>query len=231
MTLLLSARRWIARRGFERTYPVLMRDTACTEPLVAALAPQTGERILYVRGTQAEPVLAFARRFPGTAFVGLEASAERAAVTQAEAKAAGLSKRAAVTQAEAKAAGLSNVKAFVSEARGSMPFPPASFDKVALVMALHSERREANLRIARELLRVLKRRGSLLASDLDAACGAQEGALLKVASMMFGEARIQPHADGTWPDILSDAGFARVKRVCSHSILVARVTVVQASRR
>ncbi|WP_082167304.1 methyltransferase domain-containing protein [uncultured Methylobacterium sp.] len=215
MTLLLSARRWIARRGFERTYPVLMRDTACTEPLVAALAPQTGERILYVRGTQAEPVLAFARRFPGTAFVGLEASAERAAVTQAE----------------AKAAGLSNVKAFVSEARGSMPFPPASFDKVALVMALHSERREANLRIARELLRVLKRRGSLLASDLDAACGAQEGALLKVASMMFGEARIQPHADGTWPDILSDAGFARVKRVCSHSILVARVTVVQASRR
>lgn len=215
MTLLLSARRWIARRGFERTYPVLMRDTACTEPLVAALAPQTGERILYVRGTQAEPVLAFARRFPGTAFVGLEANAERAAVTQAE----------------AKAAGLSNVKAFVSEARGSMPFPAASFDKVALVMALHSELREANLRIARELLRVLKRRGSLLASDLDAACGAQEGALLKVASMMFGEARIQPHADGTWPDILSDAGFARVKRVCSHSILVARVTVVQASRR
>ena len=192
-----------------------MRDTACTEPLVAALAPQTGERILYVRGTQAEPVLAFARRFPGTAFVGLEANAERAAVTQAE----------------AKAAGLSNVKAFVSEARGSMPFPAASFDKVALVMALHSELREANLRIARELLRVLKRRGSLLASDLDAACGAQEGALLKVASMMFGEARIQPHADGTWPDILSDAGFARVKRVCSHSILVARVTVVQASRR
>lgn len=215
MALFLGARRWIARRGFERTYPVLMRDTACTEPLVAALAPESGERILYVRGAQAEPVLALARRFPGTAFVGLEADAERATLMRAE----------------AAAAGLSNVKAFAYEAGGRMPFPPASFDKVAFVMALHSLRPEEKLRIARESLRVLRRRGSLLASDLDLARGAQEGALVKVASMVFGEERLRPHRDGTWPDILSEAGFARVKRLGSHSVLAGRVAVVRASRR
>lgn len=215
MTLFLGARRWIARRGFERTYPVLMQDTACTEPLIAALAPASGERILYVRGTQAEPVLALARRFPGTAFVGLEADAERAAVMRAD----------------AVAAGLANVKAFACEAHGRMPFPPASFDKAALVMALHSEPPEGKLRITRELLRVLRRQGSLFASDLDAARGLQEGALLKVATMMFGEAHLRPHTDGTWPDILSEAGFARVKRLGSRSVLVARVGVVRASRR
>lgn len=192
-----------------------MRDAACTEPLIAALAPEPGERILYVRGAQAEPVLALARRFPGTAFVGLEASAERAAVTRAE----------------AMEAGLSNVKAFTWEVHGRMPFPPASFDKAASVMALHSEPPEVKLRITRELLRVLRRRGGLLASDLDAARGAQEGALLKVASMVFGEARLRPHTDGTWPDILSEAGFARVERLGSHSVLAARVAVVRASRR
>ncbi|AWB24297.1 class I SAM-dependent methyltransferase [Methylobacterium currus] len=215
MALILGARRWIARRGFERTYPVLMRDPACTEPLIAALAPEAGERILYVRGPQAEPVLGLAKRFPGTKFVGLEADAERAAATRAD----------------AAAAGLTNVKAFAYEAHGRLPFPPASFDKAASVMALHSEPPEGKLRIARELLRVLRRQGSLLASDLDAARGAQEGALVKVASMMLGEPRLQPHTDGTWPDILSEAGFARVKRLGSHSVLVARVALVRASRR
>lgn len=215
MTLLFGPRRWLANRTFRTAYPILLKHPACSEALFAAVAPQPGERILLVRNAHTGSVVPFAQLHPEAHFVSLEHD-------EASFSTAGR---------EIQALGAVNIEPSRPGELALLPFADASFEKVVSLMNLHTAMPEPRLVTAREMLRVLRRKGSVYAADLDAATTAAERSLLKIANLALGHERMQPHVDGTWPDILAAAGFARVKRISMQTADAIRIGVVRAQRR
>ncbi|MBX9931240.1 MAG: class I SAM-dependent methyltransferase [Methylobacterium sp.] len=215
MTFFLDPRPWIARRTFRSAYPRILRDPICTEALFEAVAPQPGERVLHVRKADTVSVIALAKLQPEARFVSLEPD-ERSL---------------GATVREIETLGAANVQPVTASEPRRFPFADASFDKVVSSMNLHTEAPEPRLAMAREMLRVLRRKGLLYAADLDAPTTPQEQGFLKVANFVLGAERIQPHIDGTWPDVLAAAGFSRPKRLASNAFESLRIGVVRAQKR
>lgn len=125
---------------------------------------------------------------------------------------------------------LENLETVHTKEGDCLPFEALTFDKVVSVLALHRMPMDRKVTFAAEMLRVLRRGGTLHVADLDVPSTPREGAILKAAGAEFGSDCIQPHRDGAWVDALTKAGFKGVRRVSSHSIITGRVTVVVARR-
>lgn len=215
MSPLFHLRSWIARRTFQVGYPRILKHPVCTEALFKAVAAQPGEEILYIRNTNAIFVGAIAINQPEAHFVSLEPD-ERSFATALK---------------QIRKSGVKNVQLVRLDEALRFPFADALFDKVISLMNLHTVAPEPRLAMASEMFRVLRRKGLLFAADLDTPMTLQEHSFMKVASFTLGAERIQPHVDGTWPNILTAAGFSRAKRVSTQSSDSLRIGVVRAQRR
>jgi cyclopropane fatty-acyl-phospholipid synthase-like methyltransferase len=183
------------------------------ELLLASLAPQAGERILHLSVRGARSGLALAKQFPEAYFVAVETE-ESALVA--------INKRI-------RAQKITNLEVlplvgchFHSEA--------ASFDKAVSLLMLHPLRPADKLAFLKEILRVLRRGGTLHIGNLDTPHISREQAGLKLARYLFGEAAAQAHLDGTWVKMLREVGFSGVRHMASYSTTLGRVVLVRARR-
>lgn len=215
MTFILDPRPWIAKRTFTWSYARILKDPIWTEVLFEAVAPQPSERVLYVRNAGTVSIVALAKLKPETSFVSLELD----------------DRSMAAMRREIKALGTANVQPVIASGTPCFPFADTSFDKVICPMNLHMAAPEPRLFMAREMLRILRRKGRLFAADFDAPTTPRESDFLKLANLVLGAERIQPHFDGTWPDVLAAAGFSRSKRVASNAFEFLRIGIVRAQRR
>ncbi len=95
---------------------------------------------------------------------------------------------------------------------GRLPFDASSFDKVVLVLTLHDRPPDEKLGIAKEMLWILRRSGTLHVADYDKPAAPGEGAVLKLARYISGQAAAEPHINGSWTEFLAKAGFTGIRR-------------------
>ena len=188
----------------------MVQDASWRRPLLESLSPRPGERILDFGPGSASTALELARRFPECSIVGADPD-ERSVIKGRQ---------------KVLSRGLKNVELEVGTP-GRLPFGASSFDKVVCVLTFHDLDQEGKIRIAREMLRVLRRGGTLHVADYDRPVARGEHAVLKLARFVSGEAAAQPHMDGSWTKGLEKAGFLGVRRLSTHSVWVGRVAIVR----
>lgn len=193
---------------------ILLDDPRWRDPLVAALAPQPGERILDFGGGSARRALDLAQRFPSVHFVAVDLAAPAI--------------KTVASQAVSRA--VPNFEIATADANGRLPFSAGAFDKAISALAFHLLPPGAKIEMAREIWRVLRRGGSVFLANFDPPATAREEAVLRITRVLFGAAALEAHFDGTWPDVLVKAGFSGTRRLWQHSVIVARVGVVRARK-
>jgi SAM-dependent methyltransferase len=199
---------------YERFFVVTVRDTSWQKPLFAALAPEANSRILNFGPASASTARTFADRFPEARFVGADPS--RKAV-----------EKAIRTIARHNTPNLTVIRAPL---HGRLPFEASSFDKVVLMLSFHDRVAEDKLALAKEMLRLLRRGGTLHVADYDSPAAPGEGAILKFARYLAGPTAADSHIDGSWTEFLANAGFTGVRRRSSHSVRVGRIAIVKARK-
>jgi hypothetical protein len=95
----------------------------------------------------------------------------------------------------------------------------------------HDRAPDDKLGITKEMLRVLRRGGTLHVADYDKPAVAGESRILSFAQYVSGRTSSEPHASGGWTAFLAKAGFAGVRRQASLSIGVGRLSVFKARKR
>ena len=206
-------RYWALSLAFRGAFRFVCNDEHGRKLLLSSLAPQAGERILGLSAEGARSWLTLARQFPDAHFVALE-SDERALVAAKE-------KIKIQKIANLEVLRLINYR-IDSEA--------ASFDKVVSLLVLHSLHPADKHALLKEILRVLRRGGTLHIGDFDTPQIAREQGGLKLSRYLFGATTAQAHLDGTWVKMLRQAGFAGVRRLASYSTILGRVALVRARR-
>jgi ubiquinone/menaquinone biosynthesis C-methylase UbiE len=206
-------RQWILSLIFEGALGFVCNDEHGREMLIASLAPQPGERILDMSARGARSGLALARQFPDACFVALEN--EATALIAANAK--------------IKKQKIKNLQ--VQRLDGhSINSSSASFDKVVSLLMVHSLCPADKTVLLKEVLRVLRRGGTLHIGNFDTPQTPREQAVLKLARYLFGELTTQAYLDGTWVTVLREVGFSGVRRVATYSTVLGRVALVRARR-
>ena len=169
---------WLLLLGRERTF---------RERLVRLARLEPGEAVLDIGcGTGSLAIVAKRRVGPAGTVWGLDASTEM--ITRARKKA----RRAGVDVA------------FTNDVAEALPFPDNQFDAVLSTLMLHHLPREARRQCAREVRRVLKPGGRVLAVDFGSASGGRKGLI----------EHFHRHGGVDLHDIvalLSDAGLAIVE--------------------
>lgn len=206
-------RYWALNHAFRGAFRFVYNDEHGRKLLLASLAPQAGERILELSAKGARSWFALARQFPDASFVALES--EEAAFVAAKEK--------------IKAQKITNLEVLrLIDCR--IDFEAASFDKVVCLLVLHARHPADKIALLKEMLRVLRRGGTLHIGDLDMPQISREQAGLKLSSYLFGAATAQAHFDGTWVKMLREVGFSGVRRLASYSTILGRVALVRARR-
>jgi ubiquinone/menaquinone biosynthesis C-methylase UbiE len=206
-------RQWILSLIFEGALGFVCNDEHGREMLIASLAPQPGERILDMSARGARSGLALAWQFPDACFVALEN--EATALIAANAK--------------IKKQKIKNLQ--VQRLDGhSINSSSASFDKVVSLLMVHSLCPADKTVLLKEVLRVLRRGGTLHIGNFDTPQTPREQAVLKLARYLFGELTTQAYLDGTWVTVLREVGFSGVRRVATYSTVLGRVALVRARR-
>lgn len=189
----------------------LLDDLKWCTPLAEALAPKPGERILDCGPGSSLRALYLAEQFPETQFVAVEINRRRFAK---------YSKQAFLMS-------LSNYEVLTFESIKKVPFDAGSFDKVAIVLNLHSLVPEDKARNLLEIRRITRRGGIVVAVDICKPKVSHEDVVLKITQMLYGSEAIRTHTTGTWPKFLSDVGFAGVRRLSEHSVWIGRIALVR----
>src|SRR6266566_481529 len=197
---------------YDAFFVVMVRDRSWQEPLISSLAPQANNRILDFGADSALTAVTLARRFPQAIFVG----------TDPNPKAVEKSRRSIARRQ------IPNVTVIAAPLHGRLSFDAGSFDKVLCVLTFHNRPPDEKLRIAKEMLRVLRHGGTVHVADYDKPATSGERALLRLAQYISGGPAAEPHMNGTWIAVLEKAGFAGVRRQSSHSVGVGRISVVKA---
>lgn len=106
----------------------------------------------------------------------------------------------------------------------------ASFDKVICSLALHPLPQNKKLALLKEMRRVLRHGGTLHLADFDQPLRPLEIHALRGTGYLFGAGTARSHHDGTWLNLIKQAGFVGVRRVETFSEIVGRVAIVRARR-
>jgi len=204
-----------AKLLYDGFFVVMVRDASWQEPLLAAIAPNANSRILNFGLGSGSTARNLAVRFPQANIVGADPNP----------KAVERVRRVIMRR------NISNLTLTAAPYQGRLPFDASSFDKVVLVLALHDRPPDVKLVIAKEMLRVLRRGGTLHVADYDKPATHRERGILLFAEYISGRAAAETHLNGSWTAFLAKAGFVGIRRQSSHSIGIGRIAVVKARKR
>jgi SAM-dependent methyltransferase len=124
-----------------------------------------------------------------------------------------------------------NVTAISAPLHGRLPFDAGSFDKVVSVLTFHDRTPDEKLGISKEMLRVLRRGGTLHVADFDKPATRGERRILIFAERVLGRTAAEPHMNGSWMTILPKVGFLGIRCQSSFSVGVGRIIVGKARKR
>ncbi len=156
-----------------------------------------------------------ARRFPEASFVGTDPSP----------KAVGKARQSIARRH------VPNATVMVAPPNGRLPFDAGSFDKVVCILTFHDRLPDEKLGIAKEILRILRRGGTLHVADFDKPTTLKECGILSFTQYISGRAAAEPHMNGSWTTFLAKAGFVGIRRQSSHSVGIGRISIVKARKR
>lgn len=192
---------------YKWSYRLTIRMGGWWEPLLEEAAPDSGERILEVSAESCSACVALARAYPAVHF-------------------------SAVQPAKLDDREIERLRNF-ELLRGDqycIDCRAASFDKVICSLALHPLPQDKKLFLLKEMRRVLRHGGALYLADFDQPLRPMEVHVLRGAGYLFGPETAKPHADGTWLNLIKQAGFVGVRRVTTYSEIGGRVAIVRARR-
>ena len=213
--LIVRFRYWVAKLIYDVSFVILVRDGSWQEEVFESLAPKAGDRILDFGPGSSSTAVSLALRYPEATFIGADPSSK--AVEKA---------RRNVAQKE-----IGNVSVIDTTLLGKLPFDAGSFDKAVCMLGLHDRPPEEKLRIVKEIVRVVRRGGTLHVADFDKPENRGEGRILEFARRISGPAAVAPHINGSWTECLAKGGFTGVRRQSSCSIGIGRISVVKARKR
>ncbi len=206
-------------RAFKLLYSVfsvvMLRDKSWQQPLFASIDPKSDKRILTFGPGSASTAIALAVQFPSVNVVGADPNAK--AVKTAKQR---IARRR-----------IPNVSIVEGTSQGRLPFGAGTFDEVKCLLSFHDVPPDGKIALAKEVLRILRRGGTLHVADYDKPAAAAEGAVLRLAQYISGPAATESHIDGSWIQFIAKAGFTGVRRQSSQSIRIGRVSVVRARKR
>lgn len=200
---------------YDRFFFFMVRDQSWQESLIASLAPETNNRILDFGPGSSSTAVALALRYPNATIVG--ADPDPKAVEKA---------RQSIARRQ-----IENVTVIESPLHGRLPFDACSFDRAVCVLTFHDCWPDKKVGIAKEMMRVLRRGGTLHVADYDRPDTPGEQAILTLTRYISGAAAAEPHVTGNWTEFLKKAGFSGIRRQSSHSVRVGRIAVVRALKR
>ncbi len=199
---------------YETMFVVMVRDASWQDPLFASLAPKANSRILSFGRGSVSVARALARRFPEASVIGADPNPR--AVESA---------RRSLSRSD-----IPNLQLIDAPLRGRMSLDAGSFDNVVLVLMFYNRLPKDKTALAKEMLRLLRRGGTLHVAAYDQPAVPKERALLTLTRYFSGPAAADPHLDGSWTEFLAQAGFTGIKRQSSLSIGVARISVIKARK-
>lgn len=204
-----------AKLLYDAFFIVMMRDASWQAPLLAAVAPEANSRILNFGLGSVSTAKILATRFPEAKIIGADPNPK--AVEKA---------RRIIARDN-----IANLTVIEVPHRGRLPFNAGSFDKAVLMLALYDHPPDEKLGIAKEMLRLLRRGGTLHVADFDRPATRGEMGILSLTDYISGRAAAEPHMNGSWTTFLANAGFVGIRRQSSHSIGIARIAIVKARKR
>lgn len=213
--IVFRLRYWLAKLIYYGSFVLLVRDGRWQREVFEALAPKAGDRILDFGAGSSSTATSLALRYPEATFVGADPSSK--AVENA---------RRSVLRNK-----LGNISVVDIAPDGKLPFDAGSFDKAVCMLGLHDSPPEEKLRIVKELVRVVRRGGTVHVADFDKPENPREGRILEFARRISGQAAVAPHVDGSWTECLAKGGLTGVRRQSSCSLGIGRISVVKARKR
>jgi SAM-dependent methyltransferase len=206
-TRVRSLRMHISMFVYKWGYRLTIRMGGWWEPLLQAAAPRLGERILEVSVESCRASATLARLYPAVHFFAVQPAKPN----------------------ESELESLSNLELLRGD-QYCINCRAASFDKVICSLALHPLPEDRKLALLKEMRRVLRHGGALYLADFDQPLRPIEIHALRGTGYLFGPETAKPHADGTWLNLIKQAGFVGVRRVTTYSELVGRVAIIRARR-
>lgn len=207
LSLMSSVRVRLFVLVLEWSYRLTIRRGNWWKPLIQEAAPHSGERILEVSGEGFGECAALARRYPAVHFSAVQS--------------AGSNKSIRIP--------LSNLELLRGD-QCCIDCRAGSFDKVICSFALHPLPLYKKLVLLKEMRRVLRRGGTLYLADFDQPLQPREAHVLRGTGYLFGPESVKSHLDGSWLNLIKQAGFVGVRRVSTFSEMVGRVAVIRARR-
>lgn len=192
---------------FKWGYRLTIRMGGWWEPLLQEAALGSGERVLEVSVEGCSASSTLARQYPAVRFFAMQPAGSN----------------------ESELESLSNLELLRGD-QYCIDCRAASFDKVICSLALHPLSHDKKLALLKEMRRVLRHGGALYLADFDQPLRPIEIHALRGTGYLFGPETAKPHADGTWLNLIKQAGFVGVRRVTTYSELVGRVAIVRARR-
>jgi len=193
---------------FKWAYRMTIRMGGWWELLLQEASPTSGERILEVSVEGSRACATLARAYPAVHFFALQ---------QPEVSNKG------------EPESLSNLE-FLRGDQYGIDCRALSFDKVICSLALHPLSQSDKLALLKEMRRVLRHGGVLYLADFDQPSRPMEMHVLRGTGHMFGSETASRHLDGTWLELIRQAGFVGVRRVTISSEIGGRVAIVRARR-
>lgn len=205
----------VAKLLYDTSFSTTIQDVSWQRPLYESIGHVASNRVLVAGRGGASVASALAAQFPDAKITGADPNSQAV-------------KKVRRVIARRKLANLTVVDAPQQSKR--LPFDGATFDKAVGVLALHDRSPDEKVAYARELLRVLRRGGTLHLAEYDKPTTGRESHVLKLAERISGRAAVEPHLSGNWTTVLATAGFIGIRRQASQSVDVGRVAVVKARK-
>lgn len=191
---------------FKWAYRMTIRMGGWWEPLLQEASPASGERILEVSVEGYRACATLARAYPAVQFFSLRSGSTKTRLERP-----------------------SNLE-FLQGDQYGIDCRASLFDKAICLLALHPLSQSEKLALLKEVRRVLRHGGMLYLADFDQPSRPQEMHVLRGTGHLFGAETAKRHLDGTWLELIRQAGFVGVRRVTTASEIGGRVAIVRARR-
>lgn len=192
---------------FKWGYRLTIRMGSWREPLIQEAALRSGERILVVSAEGCSLCEPLACQYPTVHFFAVQPVGANKKICES----------------------LSNFDVLQGD-QCCIDCRAASFDKVICSLALHPLPQNGKLSLLKEMRRVLRHGGTLHLADFDQPLHPREIHALRGTGILFGRETAMSHYDGSWVNLIKQAGFVGVRRVNTLSEGVGRVAIIRARR-